>query len=125
MKRVIIDSAIVRVSKPGRSAESSNLDDFLLHENFEIDLAVGGVHRVSIIPATIAHNLGYRPIVFVGGTSLKQSAPDPCPVYAWADAVNVYVYSSRGVDAQGNPIFLSPYQPTEPVAIIILAEPQP
>lgn len=125
MKRVIIDRDVVRVAKPGCSAESSSLDDFLLHENFEIDIAVGGVHHVSSLPATIPHNLGYRPIVFVGGTSPMTAAPDPCPVLAWADEINVYVFSERSSDAHGNPTFTGYRQPTEPIPIVILAEPQP
>lgn len=68
----------LRISKPGRSVESSDLDDFLLHESMRLEIVIGGARLISSLtfaepdPANpgyyisvtrFAHDLGYAPQV--------------------------------------------------------------
>lgn len=123
MKRVILDKDRVRVSKPGKSAESADLNDFLVHESFAMESVIGGVRYVSSVPAIIPHGLGYKPIVLVVGGAKSATTDDVCEIIAYADEQNIYVYSYYSLN---NTIrFNVLYQPATPVPLLILGAQQP
>jgi hypothetical protein len=95
---IYISATEVRISKAGADTTSTNLDDFMLHENFlALEMAIGGLINVTAFSQTIAHGLGYIPVVSCTGFYIVTTSAGVVgylQAFASADATNVYVSSA-------------------------------
>ncbi|MCW2315322.1 hypothetical protein M2322_000856 [Rhodoblastus acidophilus] len=103
---VYLSAEKLRINKPGKDTESTNMDDFILHESFAaLELVIGGVQTIYTLPATIAHNLGYLPVVIpCGGPATSIGGVEPISVRV--DATNVYVTGADGAATYPTPMSL-------------------